>query len=29
LKFGFLLDALQYGALRTVAWPSVWTVSSR
>lgn len=25
-KFGFLLDALQYGALRMVVWPLVWTV---
>ena len=24
-KFGYLLDALQYVRLRTVAWPLVWT----
>jgi aspartyl-tRNA synthetase len=29
LKFGFLLDALQYGAPRTAAWPLAWTASSR
>ena len=23
-KFGFLLDALKYGARRTAAWPSAW-----
>jgi aspartyl-tRNA synthetase len=28
LKFGFLLDALQYGAPRTAASPSGWTASS-
>jgi aspartyl-tRNA synthetase len=27
-KFGFLLDALKYGAPRTVAWPSASTASS-
>jgi len=27
LKFGFLLDALQYGARRMAAWHSAWTVS--
>ena len=29
IKFGFPLDALQYGAPRTVAWPLAWTASSR
>jgi aspartyl-tRNA synthetase len=28
LKFGFLLDALQYGAPRTAASPSAWTAWS-
>ncbi len=23
-KFGFLLDALKFGARRTAGWPSVW-----